>query len=130
MQSSVIYLLFIYICKHHKYAKTWSMDELNISVVTIYMTIILTGWIKNGMDMQGLLWASPFQFSRKDFTGCYTVWLTNQEETWYYTKIDQLFVTMDRNIKASRKRSYRITEWRIGECCVFNWNRTREPFTC
>ena len=31
------------------------MDELNISVVTIYMTIILTGWIKNGMDMQGLL---------------------------------------------------------------------------
>ena len=31
------------------------MDELNISVVTIYMTIILTGWIKNGMDMQRLL---------------------------------------------------------------------------
>ena len=30
------------------------MDELNILVITIYMTIILSGWIKNGRDMQGL----------------------------------------------------------------------------
>ena len=42
--------------------------------------------------------------------GCYTIWLTNQEEILYYTKIDQLFVKIERNIKASRKRSYRSEE--------------------
>ena len=30
------------------------MDELNISVITIYMTIKLSGCFRNGRDMQGL----------------------------------------------------------------------------
>ena len=34
--------------------KKWSMEELNISVITIYMTIKLKGCFKSGRDMQGL----------------------------------------------------------------------------
>ena len=30
------------------------MDELNILVIAIYMTIILSGWIKSRANMQGL----------------------------------------------------------------------------
>ena len=30
------------------------MDELNISMITIYMTIKLSGCFRNGRDMQGL----------------------------------------------------------------------------
>ena len=96
------------------------MDKFNLPV-TIYIAIILSGWIKNGRDMQGLdilynkklRYASPFTFSRKHFTTCYTIWRVNQEKTWYYTKIDQLFVKMERNVQAKWKES-------LSNCSVKN----------
>ena len=97
------------------------MDKFNLPV-TIYIAIILSGWIKNGRDMQGLdilynkklCYASPFTFSRKHFTRCYTIWRVDQEKTWYYTKIDQLFVKMEGNIQAKPKEG-------LSNCSVKNW---------
>ena len=69
-----------------------------------------------GLDIlynKKLHYASPFTFSRKHFTGCYTIWRVNQEKTWYYTKIDQLFVKMEGNIQAKPKEG-------LSNCSVKN----------
>ena len=95
------------------------MDKFDLPVITKYIATILSEWIKIGRDTEGLdtlyIKKRRYEHHHLNFTGCYTIWLTNQEETWYCTKIDQLFVKMERNIKASRKRSYQIAECKIDE---------------
>ena len=70
--------------------KKWSMDELNIWLITIYMTIKLSGCIKNGRDMQGL-----YRLYNKNFAMSVTIQILKKA---FYGILHHLACESSRNL--------------------------------